>query len=204
MPRSNFTPRRGNSTSHTDERVHADLRTRMAPGYSGKENLHMEHDIDEKLLHMFDFIDSKYVSRPEGYISRSTDLPRMLSFFTLDVISKVAFGQTFAFLDKDDDPFGYLEYLEQFPPAINVFDVYTGLTNIMKMPLITGSLLKSTNERGLGIVMAFARERAQERFGSKPIFKQDLLDSFNNRGLTQIELESGNRRRVTLATVLST
>ena len=30
-----------NITSHVDERIHADLRNRMSPGYSGKENEHM-------------------------------------------------------------------------------------------------------------------------------------------------------------------
>lgn len=190
-------PERDNITSHVDERIHADLRTRMSPGYSGKENLHMEYDIDEKLLQMFDLMDSKYVSRPEDNLFRTMDLSRMTSFFTLDVISKIAFGQTFGFLDQDDDPFGYLKNLEQFLPAIIVFGVYTELTNLMKMPLIKGALPKSTDKRGLGRVMGFARERVQERFGSKPIVRQDMLNSFINRGLTQAELESETLTQIT-------
>jgi cytochrome P450 len=190
-------PERENITSHIDERIHADLRTRMAPGYSGKENLHMENDVDEKLLHMFDLIASKYVAHPEHNIFRTMDLSRLTSFFTLDVISKIAFGQTFGFLDNDDDPFGYLKNLEQFLPAIIVFGVYTELTNIMKMPLIKGALPKTTDKRGLGRVMGFARDRVQERFGPKPIVRQDMLNSFINRGLTQAELESETLTQIT-------
>jgi cytochrome P450 len=190
-------PERDNITSHVDERIHADLRTRMAPGYSGKENHHMEQDVDEKLLDLFDLISNKYVARPEEGVYRVMDLSRTTSFFTLDVISKIAFGETFGFLDKDDDPFGYLANLKQFLPAIIWFGVYTELTNLLKMPLIKGALPKSSDKRGLGRVMGFARDRVQERFGHKPIVRQDMLGSFISRGLTQAELESETLTQIT-------
>lgn len=190
-------PERENITSHVDERIHADLRTRMAPGYSGKDNLHLETDVDERLLQMFSLIDRKYIAHPEDGVHTTMDLSRLTSFFTLDVISQVAFGQPFGFLDNDDDPFGYLANLEQFLPAILVFGAYTELTNILKMPLIKSALPKSTDKRGLGRVMGFARERVQERFGPKPIVRKDMLNSFINRGLTQAELESETLTQIT-------
>lgn len=190
-------PERDNITSHVDERIHADLRTRMAPGYSGKENLHLENDVDEKLLQLFELISSKYVARPDEGVYRTMDLSRVTSFFTLDVISKIAFGQTFGFLDNDNDPFGYLANLEQFLPAIIVFGVYTELTNILKIPLLKSALPKSTDKRGLGRVMGFARERVQERFGPKPLARRDMLASFIARGLSQAELESETLTQIT-------
>lgn len=190
-------PERDNITSYVDERKHADLRTRMAPGYSGKENLHMEQDVDEKLLQFFDLVSSKYVAKPEQGVYRIMDLSRTTSFFTLDVISKIAFGHTFGFLDNDEDPFGYLANLSQFLPAIMVFGVYTELTNILRVPLIKSALPKSTDKRGLGRVMGFARERVQERFGHKPVVRQDMLNSFINRGLDQQQLESETLTQIT-------
>jgi cytochrome P450 len=190
-------PERDNITSYVDERKHADIRTRMAPGYSGKENPHLEQDVDDQLLKMLDLIQTKYVTKPEQGIYRTVDISRETSFFTLDVISKVAFGQTFGFLDRDDDPFGYLENLAQFLPAIIVFGVYTELTNIMKIPLVKLALPKSTDKRGLGRVMGFARDRVQERFGHRPVVRQDMLNSFINRGLTQGELESESLTQIT-------
>ncbi|KAK6441577.1 hypothetical protein LTR95_002197 [Oleoguttula sp. CCFEE 5521] len=190
-------PERDNITSVIDERIHADLRARMAPGYSGRENVHMEQDVDEKLLGLFDLIDSKYVARPEEGIFRTMDLSRTTSFFTLDVISKIAFGETFGFLDKDEDPYGYLANLKQFLPAIIWFGVYTELTNILKAPLIKGALPKSTDKRGLGRVMGFARDRVQERFGPKPIVRQDMLGSFITHGLSQAQLESETLTQIT-------
>ena len=183
--------------SLTDERKHAELRNRMAPGYSGKENQHLEQDVDEQLLKLFDLINSKYVARPEEGVFRTVDLSRVTSFFTLDVISKIAFGQTFGFLDRDEDPFGYLKNLEQFLPAIIVFGVYTELTKVLKTPLMKAALPKSTDKRGLGRVMGFARDRVQERFGHKPITRQDMLGSFINHGLTQGELESETLTQIT-------
>lgn len=190
-------PERDNITSYVDERKHADIRNRMAPGYSGKENPHLEQDVDDQLLKMLHLVQIKYVAKPDEGIFRTMDISRETSFFTLDVISKVAFGQTFGFLDLDDDPFGYLENLAQFLPAIIVFGVYTELTNIMKIPLIKAALPKSTDKRGLGRVMGFARDRVQERFGHKQVVRQDMLNSFISRGLTQGELESETLTQIT-------
>jgi hypothetical protein len=62
-------PERDNITSYIDEHKHAEIRNRMAQGYSGKENLHMEQDVDDKLLQMFDLIETKYLAKPEESIA---------------------------------------------------------------------------------------------------------------------------------------
>ncbi|KAI5361822.1 Putative cytochrome P450 [Septoria linicola] len=190
-------PERDNITSYIDERKHADIRNRMAPGYSGKENVHLEQEVDEKLLQMHDLVAEKYLNRPEEGIFKTVDLGRITSFFTLDVISKIAFGQPFGFLDEDEDPFGYLENLAQFLPAIIVFGVYTELMNILKFPLLKSALPKNTDKRGLGRVMGFAAARVRERFGSKPLIRQDMLGAFISKGLTQGELESETLTQIT-------
>ncbi|CZT20651.1 related to pisatin demethylase (cytochrome P450) [Ramularia collo-cygni] len=190
-------PERDNITSYTDERKHADLRHRMAPGYSGKENPLLEQDVDDKLLDMHDLIIDKYLNRPAEGIFRICDLGRVTQYFTLDVISKIAFGQTFGFLENDDDPFGYIANLSQLLPAIIVFGVYTELTNLMKIPLLKSALPKSTDKRGIGRVMGFAADRVRERFGTKPVVRKDMLGAFINKGLTQGELESETLTQIT-------
>ncbi|PPJ61074.1 hypothetical protein CBER1_07410 [Cercospora berteroae] len=190
-------PERDNITSYIDERKHADIRNRMAPGYSGKENFHLEQEVDEKLLQMHELLSQKYLNKPDQGIFKTVDLGRVTSFFTLDVISKIAFGQPFGFLDKDEDPFGYLENLAQFLPAIIVFGVYTELTTLLNFPLLKAALPKSTDKRGLGRVMGFAADRVRERFGNKPVVRQDMLSAFINKGLTQGELESETLTQIT-------
>jgi cytochrome P450 len=169
----------------------------MSPGYAGRDNAHLEQDVDEQLQKFFDLVNSKYLARPEEGVFRTVDLSRITSFFTLDTISKIAFGQTFGFLERDEDPFGYLENLKQFLPAIIVFGVYTELTKILKIPLMKAALPKSTDKRGLGRVMGFAKERVDERFGPKPVVRQDMLGSFIKHGLTQEELESETLTQIT-------
>lgn len=190
-------PEVDNITSYIDEDIHADLRKRMTAGYSGKENHHMEGDIDGKLLEMFKLIDDKYLTSAEDNIFRTVDLSRITSFFTLDTISQIAFGQTFGFLRMDDDPFGYLENLAQFLPAIIVFGVYTELTKLMNIPAVKAALPKSTDKRGLGRVMGFASDRVRERFGDKPVERQDMLGSFINHGLSQKQLEAETLTQIT-------
>lgn len=190
-------PERENVVSLVDEREHTERRNRMSPGYSGKENLHLEQDVDEQLLKLFDLINERYVACPEEGVFRTVDLSRVTSFFTLDTISQIAFGQTFGFLERDEDPYGYLKNLEQYLPALIVFGVYTELTQLLKMPLMKSALPKSTDKRGLGRVMGFARDRVQERFGHKSVVRQDMLGSFINHGLTQSELESETLTQIT-------
>jgi cytochrome P450 len=190
-------PERDNITSYTDERKHADLRSRMAPGYAGKENPHLEQDVDDALLKMHSLIADKYLNRPEDNQFRILDLSRITTFFTLDVISKIAFGVSFGFLENDEDPYGYLANLAQLLPAIILFGVYTELTNLMKWPVMKASLPKSTDKRGLGRVMGFAADRVRERFGNKPVVRRDMLGAFINKGLTQGELESETLTQIT-------
>jgi hypothetical protein len=119
--------------------------------YSGKENPSMERDIDNRLLQLFILIESNHLSNGDDL--RPMDLSRTMSYFTLDVISSIAYGQAFGFLDKDDDPFGYIANLQEFLPAIILFGAYTELTAIMRCPLLKSFLPKSTDRRGLGRVM---------------------------------------------------
>ncbi|KAF4552638.1 Cytochrome P450-like protein 11 [Elsinoe fawcettii] len=188
-------PTRDNITSVIDEDVHSSIRSRMAPGYSGKENTSIESDVDSKVHNLFALIDKSYLSTEQAY--RPVDLSRIITFFTLDVISQLAFGHEFGFMEKDDDPFGYLVNLKEFLPAILVFGAYTELTKLLRLPFMKAVLPKSTDKRGLGKVMGFAAERVGERFGEKRIERQDMLGSFIKRGLTQEELESETLTQIT-------
>ncbi|KAF2154696.1 cytochrome P450, partial [Myriangium duriaei CBS 260.36] len=188
-------PSRDNITSVLDESVHAEIRGKMAPGYSGRENAHIESDVDSRLLNLFGLINKSYISTYDNF--RPLDISRIITYFTLDVISQVAFGHEFGFLANDRDPFGYIQNLKEFLPAILFFGAYTELLKVLQMPFMKAILPKSTDKRGLGKVMGFAKERVQERFGEKPIVRQDMLGSFIKRGMTQEELESETLTQIT-------
>lgn len=155
----------------------------------------MEDDIDYRLLQLFNLIETKYLSNDHDF--RPMDLSKTMTYFTLDVISSVAFGEAFGFIDADDDPFGYIENLQEYLPAVILFGAYPELQKILRLPFMKFLAPKNTDRRGLGRVMGWAKERVGERFGEKAIFRQDMLNSFIKRGLTKEQLESETLTQIT-------
>lgn len=46
------------------------------------------------------------------------DLARKAQFFTLDVITKIAFGEAFGDLERDEDMYKYLEFTDEMVEVI--------------------------------------------------------------------------------------
>ncbi|KAH6659553.1 hypothetical protein BKA67DRAFT_652779 [Truncatella angustata] len=126
----------------------------------------------------------------EEGIFRTFDSNRITSFFTLHAISNITFGQTFGFLERDENPFSYIQNLSQFPLVIIVFGVYTELTHILKLLLLKPALPKNINKRGLGCVTGSATDRVRERFVDSPVVQLDILGASMNKGRIQGELGS--------------
>lgn len=120
-PRSRFTradfyvafrlaPGKDNVFSQRDEKIHEDLRRKMAAGYSGKEVPTLEPDIDECVRELITLLETKYVSTGPD---RILDLSQKIQFFTTDTITKLAFNFKFNDLRDDNDNYGYLVRLGQ-------------------------------------------------------------------------------------------
>jgi hypothetical protein len=58
-----------------------------------------------------DLIDRKYISTPSSY--NPMDLARKASFFTIDVITDLAFAKAFGNLTNDQDMYRYIESTEK-------------------------------------------------------------------------------------------
>jgi len=79
-----------NVLSARDERRH-DERRRMAAGYSGKENVNLEKDIDVCVLDLVRLIDSKYIT--EQGKTKLMDFAKKIQFFTSDIMSQVSMNR---------------------------------------------------------------------------------------------------------------
>jgi hypothetical protein len=117
-----------------DEVAHIKLRNRMTAGvstsdhcsrrrklirycqYSGKENDSMEHTIEIQVANLVKLVRSKYISSNTEY--RPDDLVQKLQYFTLDVISDLAFGKPLGYLQNDADPFDYVEAMDASMPVL--------------------------------------------------------------------------------------
>lgn len=129
-------------------------------------------------------------------------MARLSTYFTLDSISDVAFGKTFGFLDRNYDPFGYIEQLKSMVPSMMAIAVYPELQALLRMQFMQALMPKVTDAIGIGKVMGFARDAVAERFpvkaNDKPqVSRRDMLGSFKMHGLSQQELESETLTQIT-------
>ncbi|KAK8165363.1 cytochrome P450 [Phyllosticta citrichinensis] len=189
-------PKLDNVVSLRDEASQAKFRKSLAPGYSGKDTTPLEKSVDECLVQLFDFIKTHHVSSDKKYVK--ADLARITTFFTLDVISTVAFGKQFGFMESNTDPFGYIEHIQEAFPFMHILMLYPEINNILRIPFIQRLLPDATSKSGMGRAMAFAQDAESERFGSTPVVRKDMLGSFVSKGFSKTQLESETLIQITV------
>jgi hypothetical protein len=184
-------PGQDNVLSTRDEQKHDGLRRRMVAGYSGKENLSLERDIDDCVLDLVGLIDRKYVGNKTQV---PMDLAQKIQFFTSDIMSKLSFDAKFHDLRDDHDNLGYIHEIETMFPNIfctcTIPSVIEFLTDIGLLKLFAPS---ANSTIGLGKVLAITRDQTAKRFDAdgKPKGEHsDMLGSFIRHGLTRREAES--------------
>lgn len=180
--------RRDNVFTQTDNRKHDHRRKQMAPGYSGRENPHLENSIDQRLQDFLDLVRSKYLSTSAGAVPM--DLARKVQFFTLDVISGVGLGKTFGMLQSDADVEDYLKSSEEGLFIANV-GLALGFSWLTQAPFIGRFIAPSPKDKkGFGKMMATCFRYVDERVSSPTDKRSDMLASFIRHGLAGDELRS--------------
>lgn len=134
--------------------IHDARRARMAAAYSGKENDFLEQDIDACIASFIALIREKYLSK--GQVVRPMDFGRKAQFFTLDVITKVSYGESFAFLEKDEDVHAYIETTEALVGWLTLFAVVPFLNAVLNRSWVKEKLGPSPeDESGIGKLMGY-------------------------------------------------
>ncbi|KAM5380801.1 hypothetical protein ACJZ2D_003325 [Fusarium nematophilum] len=128
---------------------------------------------------------------------------------TLDIISKIAFGEPFGFMDHDKDFYGYIKTTEDTVPMMQMFALIPWLIKLLQSPLCKALMPSERDAVGLGPIMATAKRVVGERFGPEAVDRRDMLGSFVRHGLEQREAESESLVQIiagsdTTATVLRT
>ncbi|KAF4976804.1 hypothetical protein FZEAL_6585 [Fusarium zealandicum] len=179
-----FDPANNNILSWRDEDEHFRLRSKMSAGYGGREVENLEPKIDKNILALVDLL-HKYARE-----HKPVDLGRRAQFFTLDVISDLAFGAPFGFLETDSDVYEYIQTTEETLPMVMVTTVIPWLVKVLSSPIFKKLLPSEKDPLGFGRVMGIAKEITAERFGADKKVRRDMLGSFVAHGLTQKEAES--------------
>lgn len=119
--------------------------------YSGKENVGLERNIDNQIANLVSLIERKYISTGGGY--RPMDFARIAQYFTLDVITDVAFGRAFGYVTTDSDVHEYIKMTEDAMPVIMIVSVLPWLTKVMQSRLFKNLLPSEKDKLGFGKFM---------------------------------------------------
>lgn len=194
-PRSNF--RRGtfydafsiqppikNVLSQKDEKIHNNLRAKMIRGYSGKDIPSLESDIDARILDLTALI------RSELSQNKPIDLSSLAQYFTLDVLTHIAFGAPFGYLTQNKDIYDYIKTVSEFLRVLELGANCPSVQSLLSSPLMAPMRPKATDKTGMGAMMGVAKRIVSERFqpDAKPVL--DMMGSFVKYGLSQEECES--------------
>lgn len=121
--------------------------------YSGKENEGLEHSIDRNVASLVRLLESKYLSTSTVY--RPVDFALKTQFFTLDVISDIAFGKAFGDLDDDKDTSSLIQTSEETLPMIVLLGAFPFLANVFFAYPFKLLLPSDEDTIGLGKLIGF-------------------------------------------------
>lgn len=94
---------------------------------------------------------AKYASAPGG--PKPFDFGRKAQYFTLDVISDIAYSEPFGCLATDSDAFGYIAAVEENMPAIMFVSAIPRLNWILKSSIVRMFMPSDKDQLGFGRVM---------------------------------------------------
>lgn len=122
-----------------------------------------------------------------------------MQYFTLDVITRIAFGEAFGYLSTDSDVYGYIESLELMMPRLSAANDIPLLRSALFSKwglLLTGP--SKTDAKGWGKLLAVAERVVATRFNDDNDksedgivqHKQDMLGSFVRKGVDRRQCET--------------
>ncbi|KAM0268743.1 hypothetical protein ACHAPA_004667 [Fusarium lateritium] len=168
-----------------DDDAHKELRNKMTAGYSGKENPSLERAVDAQIAKFITLLETKYLSTEEACLP--VDFAEKVQFFTLDVISDLAFGEPFGYLENDQDVFDFISITRSYFPVTLVMANLPIVVDLLHSRIFSGLLPKETDKLGFGAFIGVANKKVAERFAENAEPRADMMGSFIRHGLTQEE-----------------
>ncbi len=140
---------------------------------------------------------------------RQMDFAKIAQYFTLDVISDVAFGEPIGFLVRNEDVNGYCQVVEKALPAFEWAAALPMVNRLVRLPGLKKMVMPSPQDKsGVGMIMgcvdfpypsrtadnltisSLAKKIVSRRFGPQKVDRKDMLGSFLQHGLSQREAET--------------
>lgn len=151
--------------------------------YSGREVETLESDIDSVLVKLLDLI-------RRDYNGRVLDMSRIASYFTLDVLSLIAFGDSFGYIEANADLYDFHKIANQFFVVLELIVNHESLRSFIQSSLIQKLIApKGTDQVGQGAIIGIAQKAVAERYRPDAKVKRDMLGHFISKGMTQEQAE---------------
>ncbi|KAI1336067.1 BcABA1, cytochrome P450 monooxygenase [Xylariaceae sp. FL0016] len=174
---------------------HDRFKARIAGAYGGRETPALEPGIDLQIRALVDLLQRRCAcddgppSSEKGAKSFTlVEFAELSSYFSMDVITKAAFGEEFGYLKTDSDIYGFLAGVRETWPALAVALDWPALRAVLfSKPYLRWFGAKTTDVGGLGKLMGVAEEVVAKRFSAHAEQQKDMLGSFISHGLTEQE-----------------
>lgn len=144
-----FNPYYDNMISVQQSDVHTKYKSRVAHAYTGREVLDMEIGMNEQIVKLLNIMKNRYARQ-----SRHLELGLFSCFFTMDVITRLAFGQEFGYLEKETDLYGFFKSLRDLWPRISTSADIPWIRNVLfSTPFLKLFGPKPQDKTGFGALM---------------------------------------------------
>ncbi|KAK8055542.1 Fumagillin dodecapentaenoate synthase [Apiospora rasikravindrae] len=198
---SRFNPYGDTMFTTLDVAAHDRQKAKTASAYSGRDTTALEDGVDDQVRELVALIRRRYLNKEvkdsggPHEPNRLLDFSKIISFFTMDVITRAGFGQEFGYLKADEDLHSFLR---------SVRDNWAVIAVTLDVPWIRSVLYsnwflrwfgpRTTDKAGMGKVMAVAEKLVGDRFRPDSKAQRDMLrleqGAFMAHGLTQKECET--------------
>ncbi|KAH6651703.1 pisatin demethylase [Truncatella angustata] len=173
-----------------DRAGHTERKAKVVSGLAGRETPLIEAGVDAQVTTLIEVIRENYLWDPSSKQNKLLDFAPLISYFTMDVISKVAFGEEFGYLKANADLFDFLrEVRDSWPRLAMAVDV-PWIRNVLFSKLFLkffGPTEK--DEKGMGKCIGIAQKFVEKRFEPDADQQNDLLGTWIRNGLSRKECE---------------
>ncbi|KAK8095770.1 cytochrome P450 [Apiospora kogelbergensis] len=195
---SRFNPFEDTMFTTLDVAAHDKQKAKTAYAYSGRGTTALEDGVDEQMKELIALIKRKYLNKEvksgsgvQQEPNRLLDFSKIISFFTMDVITRAGFGQEFGYLKADEDLHDFLRSVRENWSVIAVTLDVPWIRNVLYSTwFLRWFGPRTTDKVGMGKVMAVAEKVVGDRFRPDAKAQKDMLGAFMAHGLTQKECET--------------
>jgi hypothetical protein len=150
-----FNPYHENLFSLLDPQEHKQAKSRTISAYSGREIADIQEGVNDVLQTLLDVIETRYTTATPGSpLPPLLDLGHISNYFTLDVITRLAFSKEVGYVRDEKDHYGFLRSLHDLWPQMSTCADIPMLRRIIFSSVFLKLLgPKPTDKSGFGALM---------------------------------------------------